>query len=131
MDWLRILGIDARLARYRRLAAEAAVAAEDRAELISIEWQEEKERLTRMVVLGVLASALAIVTLTVFSMAVMVHFWESGYRVQAAWCVALAWLLVWAGLVATLVRTCRDGREAFSLTRQELARDWVQLKERL
>ncbi|MBP7567433.1 MAG: phage holin family protein [Burkholderiaceae bacterium] len=131
MDWLRILGIDARLARYRRLAAEAAVAAEDRAELIAIEWQEEKERFARMVVLGVLASALAIVALTVFSMAVMVHFWDSGHRTQAAWCVAFAWLVIWAGLVATLVRTCRDGREAFALTRQELARDWAQLKERL
>lgn len=131
MDWFKILGLDARFATYRRLAAEAAVAAEDRAELFSIEWQEEKERFARIVVLGILSAALAIVTLTVFSMALMVHFWDSGHRTEAAWCVALAWLLIWGGLVATLARNFRDGREAFVLTRQELARDWAQLKERL
>lgn len=131
MDWFRILGIDERLARYRRLAAEVAVAAEDRAELFSIEWDEEKQRICRLVVLGVLSAALAIVTLTVFSMAVMVHFWDSGSRTEAAWCVALAWLFVWAGLLVALVRTSRGSSDAFRLTRQELARDWVEFKERL
>ena len=131
MDWLRILGVDERLRAYRRVAADTAAAAEDRFELFAIEWQEEKQRIGRMVVLGVVSAVLAIVALTVFSMAIMVHFWDTAIRVQAAWTVALAWLILVAGLLFALFRTAQGSRDAFVVTRQELARDWTELKEHL
>jgi uncharacterized membrane protein YqjE len=131
MNWLGLFGLDKRIERCREVAREVSVAAEDRVSLLMLEWQEEKLRLRRVVVLGVLAATMAIVTLTVLSFAVMVQFWESGHREAAAWGVAAVWLLAWAAVVLALVRAAEGGGKAFALTRQELARDWSELKGRM
>ncbi len=131
MDWLRILGVDERLKAYRRVAASTAAAAEDRVELFAIEWQEEKQRVIRMIVLATVSAVLAIVALTVFSFAIMVNFWDTANRIQAAWTVSLAWIILVVGLLFALFRTAQGGRDAFVVTRQELARDWIELKEHL
>lgn len=131
IDLLSLLGLDRALARWRGVAAEVAVAAEDRAELFAIEWHEEKQRLARMVVLGLAAAALSIVALIVLSIAVLLQFWDTGYRHVAGWCVAGFWLLCWGAVLFRLSRLAQGGRDAFALTRQELARDWSEIKERL
>ena len=131
MNWLGLFGLDEKIARYRQLAAEAAFAAENRVELLALEWEEEKLRLRRLLVLAVLAAALTIVALIVLSFAVMIHFWDSGHRQAVAWGVAVFWLLAWGGVLAALVKSAQGGRRAFLFTRQELARDWADLKERL
>ena len=51
--WLSLLGLEAPLQRLRDTVTETALAAEDRVELLSIEWAEEKQRLRRLLVLAV------------------------------------------------------------------------------
>jgi uncharacterized membrane protein YqjE len=131
MNWLGLFGLDEKIERYRLLAAEAAIAAESRVELLTIEWEEEKLRLRRLLVLAVLAAALSIVALTVLSIAVMIHFWDSGHRQAAAWWVAGFWVVAWGAVLFALKSAADGGSRAFAITRQELARDWSDLKERL
>lgn len=129
--WLSLLGLEAPLQRLRDTVSEAAVAAEDRVELLSIEWAEEKQRLRRLVLLSVAAAALTVVLFIVLSAAVMVQFWDTPWRLGAAWGVAAVWALAWAWAISALVRVARQGQQAFALTRRELSRDWADLKEGL
>ena len=131
MNWLAWLGLDERLRRCRETASELVAAAEDRAELIRLEWAEEKQRLQHLLVLSVALAALTIVVMVVASVAVVVHFWDSGSRALVAWLVAAVWLLLWLGAAALLVQALRQGRQSFALTREELAADWSEMKERL
>jgi len=119
------------LQRLRDTVTEAALAAEDRVELLSIEWAEEKLRLRRLLVLSVAAAALTVVLFVVLSAAVMLQFWDTPWRLCAVWGVAGAWGLAWLWVVWALVQAARQGQQAFALTRRELARDWVDLKEGL
>lgn len=131
MKWLSFLGLDQRVQRVRQGAADLAQAAEDRVELLTIEWAEEKQRLQRIVLLAVLGAVLTSVVLIVLSAAVMVQFWDSPWRVTVAWSVAGVWLLLWLGLALALVQALRAGHRAFALTRRELLRDWHELKDGL
>ncbi|WP_051107510.1 phage holin family protein [Curvibacter lanceolatus] len=129
--WLSLLGLEAPLQRLRDTVTEAALAAEDRVELLSIEWAEEKQRLRRLLVLAVAAAALTVVLFIVLSAAVLVQFWDTPWRLGAAWGVAAAWALAWAWVLVALVRVARQGQQSFALTRRELGRDWADLKEGL
>ncbi|MDD0814577.1 phage holin family protein [Curvibacter sp. HBC28] len=131
MKWLSFLGLDQRVQRVRQGAADLAQAAEDRVELLTIEWAEEKQRLQRIVLLAVLGAVLTSVVLIVLSAAVMVQFWDTPWRVTVAWSVAGVWLLLWLGLALALVQALRAGHRAFALTRRELLRDWHELKDGL
>ncbi|MDD0809478.1 phage holin family protein [Curvibacter sp. RS43] len=131
MKWLSFLGLDQRVQRVRQGAADLAQAAEDRVELLTIEWAEEKQRLQRIVLLAVLGAVLTSVVLIVLSAAVMVQFWDTPWRVTVAWSVAGGWLLLWLGLALALVQALRAGHRAFALTRRELLRDWHELKDGL
>ncbi|MCD2511842.1 phage holin family protein [Comamonas endophytica] len=131
VNWLSILGIDAFVARWRANVIEGAIAAEDRLELAKLELLEQKTRLVRLVILGAVLVALTIVTLTVLSIALMVHFWDTPQRLTVAWSVAGVWLVIWAGLLAWMYATLRKVNNPFALTRNELAQDWRALKERL
>lgn len=131
MKWLSFLGLDQRVQRVRQGAADLAQAAEDRVELLTIEWAEEKQRLQRIVLLAVLSAVLSSVVLIVLSAAVMVQFWDTPWRVTVAWSVAGVWLLLWLGLALALVQALRAGHRAFALTRRELLRDWHELKDGL
>jgi len=65
------------------------------------------------------------------SMAVLVHFWDTEHRVLVGWLVAGAWLLGWGGTLLSLVSVAKRAGNGFALTRQELAQDWRDIKERL
>lgn len=129
--WLSLLGLEAPLQRLRDTVTEAALAAEDRVELLGIEWAEEKQRLRRLVLLSVAAAALTVVLFIVLSAAVLVQFWDTPWRLGAAWGVAALWALAWAWVIAALLKVARQGEQAFALTRRELGRDWADLKEGL
>jgi hypothetical protein len=45
--------------------------------------------------------------------------------------VAGIWLVGWAAALYTLISTARASGQAFQGTRDELARDWATLKEKL
>lgn len=131
VNWLSILGVDALVARWRANVIEGAIAAEDRLELAKLELLEQKSRLIRLVVLGAVLVALTIVTLTVLSIALMAHFWDTPQRLTMVWTVAGVWLVLWAGVLAWAYATLRKANNPFALTRNELVQDWRALKERL
>jgi len=131
MDWLALLGLGAFLDRWRAHAIEAAIAAEDRATLFRLELAAYKRSLALMAGLSIAVAALTVVTLTVLSFAVMVHFWDSPDRTAAAWSVAGLWVLLWLAAGWGLWRMAGKAGQGFALTRQELAHDWQDIKERL
>ena len=131
MNWLSILGLDALAARWHANAIEAAIAAEDRMDLARLEWQDQKQRLGQILVLTIVVAGLTVVALTMLSLAVVIHFWDAPQRSLVAWVVAGVWTLGWAVTLAVLVSVAQRAGNGFALTRQELAQDWRDIKERL
>lgn len=115
----------------RHAVSDGASAVEDRWLLARLEWEEEKRRLLRLVLLTIAALALTIVALVVVSFAIMMSYWESPHRFTAIWIVAGLWLVGWGAALLTLVATAKASGQAFQATREELARDWAAFKERL
>ena len=128
---LSLLGLEARLRRLKIAAGEGAMAAEDRAQLIRMAWDAEKQRLQSVIVLTVAVLALTTVTVALLSVAIVVHFWDSPYRATAAWCVALVWVLLWLGAVIALLSNLRQANAAIEPAKLELARDWAWVQDRL
>ena len=131
MNWFSLLGLEAFVARWRANVIEGAIAVEDRMELARLEWQDQKQRLQHMLVLTILVGGLTVVALIMLSFAVLVHFWDTPQRTLAAWIVAGVWFAGWAAALALLVSMTQRARNGFALTRQELAQDWRDIKERL
>ena len=131
MDWLGLLGLGALVDRWRAHAIEAAIAAEDRTTLFRLELRDYRRRLAMILGLTIAAAALTVVTLTVVSGAVMVHFWDTPERLIAVWSVAGLWLFLWLAAAVALWSLARKAGNGFALTRQELARDWHEIKEQL
>ncbi|MDD2610869.1 MAG: phage holin family protein [Giesbergeria sp.] len=124
MDWIALLGLDAWLARWRVLLAEGAIAAEDRLALAQLEWVEHKHHLRRVVVCGLVVTAITVVALLLLSLALLVQFWDSPQRTLVAWLLAGGWTVVWIASVLVLLSAVRRTDHAFALTRQELHKDW-------
>ena len=128
---LSLLGLEARIRRLKIAAGEGAMAAEDRAQLIRMAWDAEKQRLQSVIVLTVAVLALTTVTVALLSVAIVVHFWDSPYRATTAWCVALVWVLLWLGAVIALLSNLRQANAAIEPAKLELARDWAWVQDRL
>ncbi|RZL63777.1 MAG: phage holin family protein [Variovorax sp.] len=124
MKLLSLLGLDAPLRRIRIAAGESALAAEDRAQLVRMAWDEEKERLKRMLILVIAVLGLTTVTVALLSVAVVVHFWETPQRTTAAWSVAAVWIVLWIGAVLALLANLRSPSEGVTSARKEIERDW-------
>ena len=88
MRLLSLLGLDRRLRRLRIAAAEGAMAAEDRVQLLRMAWEEEKQRLKLVLVLAIVLLGLTTIAVALLSVAVVVHFWDTPQRTTAAWSVA-------------------------------------------
>jgi len=117
MRLLSLFGLDDRVRRLRIAAAEGALAAEDRVQLLRMAWEDEKQRLKLMLVFVVAVLGLTAVAVALLSMAVVVHFWETPYRITAAWSVAGVWILLWLAAVLGLVLTFRNASNSFIPTR--------------
>jgi uncharacterized membrane protein YqjE len=102
MNWISLLGLEAFVLRWRAAALEGAIAIEDRAELARLEWHEQKARLRQLLLLTLAVGGLTVVALTLLSVA-----------------------------LAALVRVANAASNAFALTREELVRDWREIKEQL
>lgn len=131
MNWLSILGLDALVARWHANMLEAAIAAEDRVDLVRLEWQDQKQRLQQMLALTIMVAGLTVVALIMLSLAVLVQFWDTPQRSLVAWIVAGVWLVGWVAALVALLSVARRAGNGFALTRQELAQDWHAIKERL
>lgn len=131
MNWLSLLGLDSLVARWRANVIEGAIAAEDRMNLARLEWRDQKQRLQRLLVLTILLAGLTVVALIMLSLAVLVHFWDTPERTLVAWLVAGVWTLGWGGTLVALISISQRTGNGFALTRQELAQDWRDIKERL
>ena len=131
MKLLSLFGLDRRLRRLRIAAGEGALAAEDRAQLVRLAWDDEKHRLKRMLALALLVLGLTTVAVALLSVAVVVHFWETPQRVAAAWAVALVWLALWLGAALGLVASLRGSANGFAVARREFEHDWQWLRRRI
>ncbi|MDA7416162.1 phage holin family protein [Xenophilus arseniciresistens] len=120
---LALLGIDRRIAHLRAVIGEGAMAAEDRAQLLRMAWDEEKLRLRRLLLLLLAVLGLTFMMTALLSVAIIVHFWDSPSRSTAAWLVALAWLLFWGAALWALLATIRETPPTVAVARDELARD--------
>jgi uncharacterized membrane protein YqjE len=129
MRLLSLFGLDARLRRLRIAAAEGAMAAEDRVQLLRMAWEDEKQRLKLMLVLVVAVLGLTTVAVALLSMAVVVHFWETPHRIAAAWSVAGVWILLWLGAALGLFLTLRNASNSFMPARHEFERDWAWVQD--
>ena len=130
MKLLSLLGLDARVRRWRIAAGESALAAEDRVQLLRLAWEEERQRLRLLLGLAIAVIGLTTVTVALLSVAVVVHFWDTPSRVTAAWSVAIVWIVLWVLAVVALAKTLRQASDAFEPARREFARDWEWVQAR-
>ena len=131
MNWLSLLGLEALVARWRANVIEGAIAAEDRMDLVRLEWGDQKQRLQQLLVLTIVVAGLTVVALIMLSLAVLVHVWDTPIRTLVAWVVAGVWTLGWGVALVSLISVAQRASNGFALTRQELAQDWRDIKERL
>ena len=130
MRLLSLFGLNARIRRLRIAAAEGALAAEARVQLLRMAWEDEKQRLKLMLLLGLAVLGLTTVTVALLSVAVVVNFWDTPHRVTAAWSVAGVWIVLWLAAIIGLLLTLRNASNSFVPARQEFERDWAWAQER-
>ncbi len=113
------------------MAGEGALAAEDRIDLLRFAWEDEKKRLRSMLGLVIAVVGLTTIAIALLSVAVVVHFWDSPYRVTAAWLVAAVWLGLWLASVIALLAMTGKPSTAFEPVLHELERDRQWLRQTL
>ena len=131
MNWISLLGLDALMARLRAAVIEAAIAAEDRADLAKLEWQQYQSRLILTAGLVVALGGLTVIAAVMLSIALLVTFWDSEHRLLVAWLIGGGWLILWALVFFALRSVGRQLANPLNLTRSELLADWRALKHRL
>ena len=131
MNWISLLGLDALLARLRAAVIEAAIAAEDRADLAKLEWQQYQSRLILTAGLVVALGGLTVIAAVMLSIALLVTFWDNEHRLLVAWLIGGGWLILWALVFFALRSVGRQLANPLNLTRSELLADWRALKQRL
>ena len=119
------------MARLRAAVIEAAIAAEDRADLAKLEWQQYQSRLILTAGLVVALGGLTVIAAVMLSIALLVTFWDSEHRLLVAWLIGGGWLVLWALVFFALRFVGRQLANPLNLTRSELLADWRALKQRL
>lgn len=117
------------LQSLRNLAATATAMVRTRLELLGLELQEERVRLTRLALLGLMAlffAALGIVMLTFF---IVVLFWDS-HRLLTVGVLTLLYLGLGAGLALLARKEVQNRPKLFAASVAELAKDREQLLSR-
>lgn len=98
------------------------------AELAGVEWEEEKNRLLRMLAIALLGFACLLCTLLFAGGMALATTWETAYRIPT---LAALVILFAAGTVAAWRRfqaSAALSRESFAASRQELAADTALLR---
>lgn len=112
------------------LSATLASIARTRLELFSLEAAEQRARLLQLLALGLGATILSLLGLTIFSLGIALFFWETEYRYAALFIMALIYLVIASGLLLVLRYRLRFDPVPFAATLDELQRD-VSLLNRL
>lgn len=100
-------------------------------QLVSVEWAEEKARLTGMLTAGLLGFA-ALLCLMLFGGVLSLAFsWDTPYRGIVATVVMMAYALVAGIAFRKLSALTALGTHSFSATREELAADIAMIRARL
>ncbi|WP_313296243.1 phage holin family protein [Diaphorobacter sp.] len=131
MNLFALLGLEGFVARWRANVIEGAIAVEDRLELAGMEWGDQKRRLIIMALLAVAGAGLTVITFIMLSFAILVSYWDTPDRATVAWILFAVWAVLWAGAIIGIVMLGRRATNAFAVSKQVLARDWRNLKERL
>jgi uncharacterized membrane protein YqjE len=100
-----------------------------RAELISVELQEERARAEQKLVLGTIAALFLGIGLLLAALLVVVLFWDS-HRALAASGVALLYLGIGGWALLRLRKITRDSPPPFSATMSEFENDLRLLRGR-
>ena len=99
--------------------------------LARIEWLEEKNRLMKMFLIGLIGFACMLCVMFFIGLLVVVLSWDSTYRILALCSVILLYSL---GIGIAWQRFCAMSRlnsQSFAATREELATDLALIKSRL
>lgn len=110
------------LVSLRRIVASIAAIVHSRVELATLEFEREKTRITRLIVLGVIALfflALGAIGATIF---VIVLFWDS-QRLVAIGFLTVLYLGIGGGVIALLRKEAAESKRTFSATLEELRKD--------
>lgn len=101
------------------------------AQLAQVEWEEEKQRLCKMAVMGILGFAFFMCFLFLLSIFVIVLAWDSPYRIHTFVGVLVVHLLglIWAGI--SIKKLAALASNSFAATRAEIASDIALLKSAL
>lgn len=100
-------------------------------QLARVEWAEEKSRLLRVVVFGLLGFAGLLCLMLAAGALVLAFSWDTPYRTVAAIAVLAAYGLVAAIAWIRLKALSAQGSQTFAATREELAADIELLKSNL
>lgn len=101
------------------------------AELARVEWEEEKRRLLKMLVMTLLGFACLLCSMLFAGALVLAAAWETAHRLPVIAVLMLAYtvgvVMAWGRFQACAAM----GREAFTASREELAADAALLKSHL
>jgi uncharacterized membrane protein YqjE len=109
-------------ASLRRLGSTLFATLHSRIELLALELDQERVRVTRIVLLGVAALfflALGAITATIF---VIVLFWDSQRLVVIGFLTVL-YLAIGGGIFTYVRREAEQGKRLFAASLEELRRD--------
>lgn len=110
-----------------RLGGTALALLRTRLELVTVEFEEERERATELLVLVLSAVLLALFALLFASLFVIAYFWEA-YRLWAIAGVTLFYVVLAILTIMRLQQRRRDKPAAFAATLAELGHDASSLR---
>jgi uncharacterized membrane protein YqjE len=123
--------LESRLAGARRLASEVIDGADDRSKLLALEFAVEKQRLTRLVLVGLGALVVSVLAV-VWAAATLVAFtWDTEWRHATLLALLAFWLALAVGLCLKARRLIQARDDAFRLSREVAAEDFNRLREAL
>jgi uncharacterized membrane protein YqjE len=115
------------LASLRKLATTLVAIVATRLEILISEFELEKLRLARMLVLGVAAVFFAAMALVFLSLLVLILFWDE-HRLAALGGISAVYALLAAGAVSWLRHDMRQKSRLFSVSLGELRKDELELE---
>jgi uncharacterized membrane protein YqjE len=110
------------LASLRQLRAAFVATLHSRAQLLSLELQQERVRLTRMLLLGAAAFFFLLLGAFAATIFLIVLFWDS-QRLVVIGFLTLLYFGIAAGLVVWIKRDASRAKRPFAATVEQLRRD--------
>jgi len=101
------------------------------AELLRLEWMEERQRLRRMLLAVLAGTAFLLCSLLTLGALLVLLSWETPYRVLTLALLLLAYALAAGFAWYRFLTLAAMGSQAFAASREELAADLALLKNRL